>query len=401
MIAVSRLFKIEGERVNDEAWLQKYLAGHPELLPLRDLEGVESKLRLVGIELGGIDLLFIDERGLLTIVETKLVKNPEARREVVAQVFDYASTLSKLDVNQLCRMIADQNGKESIKGIDELQELSAAIGRHLNEAGDSAKAVLASYVLRKKIVDNPNPSRQDKEFLGKLDAMLREGSFRLVIVVTEQASESLLSLLNYVNSTMRRGCQLVAVELSVEKLDGQEYFVPHLVGAPNLLSAEYYRTESFFKRINKDWSLDEFMESCSTEVWEDIERVVSEVSRRDYLKYEFGHGKTGGLLIGLARRLAGRKINILDLESNGEVRLYTQVGTASRLPEATREELMKLYERTLPEKHYKDIIQKRKEQMRYIEVWFPLSDLGPQGKRWEVIISILEGVHNIIDRPLN
>jgi len=67
----------------NEEWLQKYLASHPEILPLRDLDGIDSPLRLLARELIGIDLLFANEKGLLTVVETKLVQNPELRRKVV------------------------------------------------------------------------------------------------------------------------------------------------------------------------------------------------------------------------------------------------------------------------------------------------------------------------------
>ncbi len=43
---------------------------------------------------GPIDAVFVNNRGRLTIVEFKLWKNPQARREVVAQTLDYVSALA-------------------------------------------------------------------------------------------------------------------------------------------------------------------------------------------------------------------------------------------------------------------------------------------------------------------
>jgi len=57
-----RIHKIQEPFGEGEDWLQRYLAVHPELLPVHDLEGIESCLKLVGRELNAIDLLFVDER---------------------------------------------------------------------------------------------------------------------------------------------------------------------------------------------------------------------------------------------------------------------------------------------------------------------------------------------------
>ena len=67
MCAQSRLHKIEVIKDDDEDWLQRYLANHPELLPMHDLEGHQTELRLIGREILDIDLLFVDRKGLLTL----------------------------------------------------------------------------------------------------------------------------------------------------------------------------------------------------------------------------------------------------------------------------------------------------------------------------------------------
>src|SRR5207249_11202437 len=83
-----------------EDWLQRVLDDSPELLPLREIdERVEPPLLSLGREIstpaGPIDNLFLSRNGYLVVVETKLWRNPEARRQVVAQLMDYAVQLRK------------------------------------------------------------------------------------------------------------------------------------------------------------------------------------------------------------------------------------------------------------------------------------------------------------------
>jgi len=147
---MERVHKIEGPFEESEEWLQKYLATKPDLLPLRDLEGADSKLRLIAREQLEMGLLFADEQGLLTIVETKLAENPDARREVIAQLLNYASHLSELDTLGLCKYIAGLKGTEKIQGLGKLQNLVDALSKEIRETdrGDklekTAGAILAN-----------------------------------------------------------------------------------------------------------------------------------------------------------------------------------------------------------------------------------------------------------------
>src|SRR5690242_14854047 len=76
----------------DEAWLRDTLFDYPEIIPVEDIDLTFGPLIPLCKELrtdaGSIDAVFINERGRLTIVECKLWKNPQARREVVAQTLD-------------------------------------------------------------------------------------------------------------------------------------------------------------------------------------------------------------------------------------------------------------------------------------------------------------------------
>lgn len=84
-----------------EEWLQQLLYKHPSILPVDCLDEAFGPPISIGREIAGIDNLFISPRGLLTIVETKLWRNPDAHRVVVAQILDYAHTLAGWDYRKL------------------------------------------------------------------------------------------------------------------------------------------------------------------------------------------------------------------------------------------------------------------------------------------------------------
>lgn len=92
--------KLDDRRIN-EGTLQKLLHENPSLLPVDEIDGSFGPLVSLGREILGIDNLFLSPFGRLTVVETKLWRNPQATREVVAQILDYTSRLSALDVEGL------------------------------------------------------------------------------------------------------------------------------------------------------------------------------------------------------------------------------------------------------------------------------------------------------------
>jgi hypothetical protein len=74
----------------DELTIQKIIFNHPSCLPISDIDEAYNPVIPVCMELnlGGkyMDVFMVSPNGELTIIETKLWSNPEARRKVVAQV---------------------------------------------------------------------------------------------------------------------------------------------------------------------------------------------------------------------------------------------------------------------------------------------------------------------------
>lgn len=89
----------------NEQWLQELVYRHPNCLPAREIEAGFGELVSVGMEIptphGPIDNLLITPDGQIALVEAKLWRNPQARREVVAQALDYASCLFEWDYEEL------------------------------------------------------------------------------------------------------------------------------------------------------------------------------------------------------------------------------------------------------------------------------------------------------------
>lgn len=81
-----------------EAELQEILASRPELIP--GVSSVARTCREFQSDVGPADIVVVDSTGELTLVECKLATNPQIRREVVGQMFDYASRLWKMDVDE-------------------------------------------------------------------------------------------------------------------------------------------------------------------------------------------------------------------------------------------------------------------------------------------------------------
>src|ERR1700730_519044 len=84
--------------------LQDLVARHPNLLvgdqidpesPRRWLL-IDQEVGIPDVDEGGarwaLDILFLDQDGVPTLVEVKRGSNPQIRREVVGQMFDYAAS---------------------------------------------------------------------------------------------------------------------------------------------------------------------------------------------------------------------------------------------------------------------------------------------------------------------
>jgi hypothetical protein len=107
-----------------EAWLRDFLLAHPAVLPTAAIDPAYADPIPVCRELrtpaGRIDCLFVTRFGGLVVVECKLWRNPQARRELVGQILDYAKELAAWDYADLQREVSiarSDRGTNALFGI--------------------------------------------------------------------------------------------------------------------------------------------------------------------------------------------------------------------------------------------------------------------------------------------
>ncbi len=199
-----------------ESWLQERLFDHPELLPLAALDLADDFAVPVCRELAipkatgsvFLDILFVTGQGRLVLVECKLWRNPHARREVVAQILEYAALLRRWSYADLTARL---KAKRGWSGRNPLYHHYVSMGGNLPEA-DFSDAVARN---------------------------LRSGDFQLLI-----AGDGIREDMDAIGELMRnQGARLALVEFQLWRNGkGQTLIVPHLP----------FRTEILRQRIVTD-----------------------------------------------------------------------------------------------------------------------------------------------------
>jgi len=191
-------------RTFGEGWLQELIRKNPELLPVTEIEPAFAPLVSIGREVattvGSIDNMFLSPQGYLTIVETKLWRNPEARREVVGQVIDYAKDVSRWTFEVLENKVRAYNQEYlhlNIGVLDSLRQIE-----QIDEAEEQ------------RVVD-------------RISRNLRQGRF-LLLVVGDGIRESVEEMTDFLQQTPQLLFTLALVELQIYEL-GAEGSKPLLV----------------------------------------------------------------------------------------------------------------------------------------------------------------------------
>ena len=177
------------EKVLQENWLQELIQANPQILPIDSIEVGFAPLLSLGREIptkvGYIDNLFISPNGYLTIVETKLWRNPEAKREVVGQIIDYAKELTNWTFDDLNNAVKKCNPKKL--DIIEINEEFEPIEEHE----------------RSVLIDN-------------IERNLKRGRF-LLLIVGDGIRESVEDMIDYLSNTAQLLFTLGLVELQIYK----------------------------------------------------------------------------------------------------------------------------------------------------------------------------------------
>ena len=189
--------RLDATLFENEDRLQAYITANPEVIPLYELdEGLQLLMlkREVSTDSGRVDVLGVDQRGGIYLIETKLHSNPD-KRNVVAQVLDYG----------------------------------ASLWRHCDDLDDLLRRFGSSNEFRQKIADyfELEPVAVDKLF-DTLNANLKNGVFQFIILM-DKIDPRLKDLILFINQNSQ--FNIYAVELKYYKKGSLEILAPDLHGA--------------------------------------------------------------------------------------------------------------------------------------------------------------------------
>jgi len=252
-----------GYTTEDE--LQDYLARHPDLLPGDQIDPEAPRrwllvAREMGVpdqEAGGdrwsLDHLFLDQDSIPTFVECKRASDTRSRREVVAQMLDYAANgIQYWPIDRL-RQAAAETARNQGKSLDD--EIRALIG-----VADAEVEV----------------GTEIDDFWGQVDSNLRAGKVRLLFVADELPRE-LRRLIEFMNEKM---ADVEVLGVTIKQYQGQDLdaLVPRVIGITQAIHDKKQPPEIRRAPTNRA----EFLAQCSPPVASFFERVLDLAEERGY-----------------------------------------------------------------------------------------------------------------------
>lgn len=142
---------------------------------------------------GRIDVVAVDQDGIITLCECKLDRNAGSRREVLGQVLEYAGSLKGMKFGEFRRLLTDRLGADLVDA------------------------------MRERAPENFDPVAWEEEVGRSLD----RGNFRLVIAV-DQVTEVLKQTVLYLND--RASFSLLVAEMRRVHHGGIEMLAPRVFG---------------------------------------------------------------------------------------------------------------------------------------------------------------------------
>ena len=191
-----------------EAALQQLIHDHPTCLPIAEIDPMFADPVPICTELhttaGPIDNLLVTASGLPVLVECKLWRNPQARREVVGQILDYAKELGRWSSSDLQR------------------EVSRRLGRAGNVVLD--------------LVRGAGHDVDETDFNDALTLNLRRGRF-LLLIVGDGIREGVEAIAEYLQAHAGLHFTLGLVELPIYLLpSGERLVAPRMLARTTLVT---------------------------------------------------------------------------------------------------------------------------------------------------------------------
>jgi predicted RNA-binding protein with RPS1 domain len=289
----------------DEGWLQQQIDENPALIPVGDIDPIFGELIPVCRELrtsvGPLDNLYVNELGMLTLVECKLWRNPEARRKVVGQILDYAQEFSRMDYDDLVTRINSKTGRTGNSLYEIVSERVEGVG--------------------------------EKEFVDSVTRNLARGRF-LLLVVGDGIRENVENI-STILVQPRIIAKTVEVERAVIRIEGDATKIRASISSPEKKPA---KTSSATRRG-----------SITEQVFfEEIEEEFPGFAEQ--LKKLFQSAEQRGLLLdagssAMMVKSPDKQFNFLAFQRDGTIRNYGC--GSSKLGKAYMQKLAELFDNTI------------------------------------------------------
>ena len=185
-----------------EVGLQKLLFRFPEALPIAAIDASYAGAVPICQELhtpaGFVDALYVNPSGRIILTEFKLWRNPQARREVIGQILDYAKELASWGYEDLQRQVSIA----------------------LNTSGNILFDLVAKQFSR----------LDEAEFVDNVTRHLRRGEF-LLLIVGDGIQEGVANIVDFVQRHSGLHFNLALVEAALYRDDAH-----HLIVQPRVLA---------------------------------------------------------------------------------------------------------------------------------------------------------------------
>ena len=200
-VALQPLSFSAGDLAFSEADIQAFVHAHPTSLPISEIDPMFVGAIPICTELntpaGPIDNFMVTPSGLPVLIECKLWRNPEGRREVVGQILDYAKELSRWSSSDLQREVS----------------------RRVKSDGSSLL----------DLVRAADPTVDEVEFNDALTTNLRRGRF-LLLIVGDGIREGVEAIAEYLQAHAGLHFSLGLVEMPIYVLpSGGRIVVPRVL----------------------------------------------------------------------------------------------------------------------------------------------------------------------------
>ena len=308
--------KVTERKFENEAALQTILYHSPEIIPFGELGILKPRLFVKEAGLpgsGNTDLIGVDEKGGITIIECKLAVNREIRRQVIGQVLEYAAYLWQMDYDQF-----DDVCYKAEKWTD----------KHLMD------------IIREQIGDTVE-GWSEKDFIDNITSTLDKGDFPLIIAV-DALNDELKRIIEFLNSRGEGAPKIHAVEISQFETSELEMLVPVSFGVatkpPERAGKGKVWNEALFRsdikeRVGKA-ELDSELEETILTILEFTKNYASKIN--------WGKGTTNGSFT-FRKINQGVLVSIFSCYSNGSA----QISFGEMVGKGVREEVMQAFRNEL------------------------------------------------------